>query len=79
VNISSVVVHTRSEHFTEVLEKLQQSDICEVHFHDPNGKIVVTIESDGVDGDLNHMKAIQDMKHVASASFVYSTSADEDE
>jgi len=79
LNISSIVVHTRPEHFSEVLHKLQESDFCEVHYHDPKGKIVVTIENDDLDGDIGKMKTIQDMENVASASFVYSTNADEED
>ncbi|HEX05469.1 MAG TPA: hypothetical protein ENH10_10025 [Bacteroidetes bacterium] len=79
MNISSIVVHTRPEHFSDVLDRLQQSDICEVHFHDPKGKIVVTIESGEVGSDIGNMKLIQDMEHVASASFVYSTNVDLDD
>ena len=79
MNISSIVVHTRPEHYDGLLNKLQNSDICEVHFHDPKGKIVVTIENDDLDGDVGKMKTLQDMEHVVSASFVFSTSVDEED
>jgi periplasmic nitrate reductase NapD len=77
LNISSLVVHTRPEYFEKVLKNLEESDLCEVHFHDPKGKIVVTIEEEDVKSEIEKMRSIQDMEHVASASFVYSANVDD--
>ncbi len=71
MNISSVVVKTSPQHVEEVAEELKGSELCEVFFHDKQGRIVVTIEDDGVSGELKKLKAIQSMRHVLSAELSY--------
>ena len=52
MNISSIVVQT-NPNFTEgVVELLKSSDYCDYHFHDEKGRIIVTIEGEGVEEEI---------------------------
>ncbi len=77
MNISSAVVRTKPEHVTEVLHNLESSDECDVHFHDEEGRIVVTIEGESVDEEVKKLRAIQNMEYVVSAELMYAYSDDE--
>ena len=72
MNISSIVIQTAPQHLKEVLENLRVSDICETHFHDDQGKIVVTIEGVDADEEYQKLKAIQNMQHILYAALAYS-------
>jgi len=74
VNISSIVVQTAPKYLDEVVEALKQSPLCDYHFHDAKGRIVVTIEGEGVEEEIKKLTAIQEIPHVAAAdmSFAYS-------
>jgi len=76
LNISSIVVHTRPENFENVKKSLESSGLCEIHYSDEKGKIVVTIEQENTEDEIRTMKSIQDLPNVVSASFVYSAEAD---
>ena len=43
MNVSSIVVKTDQENLQEVMDNINAIDLCEVHFNDSEGKIVVTI------------------------------------
>jgi nitrate reductase NapD len=77
MNISGVVVRTKPEHFKDVLKSLEDTDLCEVHFHDKKDRVIVTIEGEGVDEEMHKMKQIQCITNVLSAELVYSYSEDE--
>ncbi|MGE5237971.1 MAG: chaperone NapD [Chloroflexota bacterium] len=74
MNISSVVVKTAPEHLDTVLETLRGSDLCEVHFHDDSGKIIVTLEGSSIGEEMVKMKEIMNLPHVLSATLAYSYS-----
>ena len=76
-NISSIVVRTSPEYVEEVVEGLNNSELCEVHFHDKLGRIVITIEGENVGVELKKMTAIQEIDHVLSAELVYSYNEEE--
>jgi len=76
-NISSIVVKVSPEYVDKVVECLNSSDLCEVHFHDKIGRIVITIEGENVDVELEKMRAIQSMDHILSAELVYSYNEEE--
>ncbi len=77
MNISSVVVRTRPEHLDNVLESLNGSEHCEVHFHDEQGRVVITVEGENVDEEVEKLKLIQNLPDVISAELVYAYSDDE--
>ncbi len=74
MNISSIVVTTRPEHLEEVEAALLDSGLCDVHFKDEQGRIVVTVEGDDDGDESKKLKAIAELPHVAGAVFSYTYS-----
>jgi len=74
MNISSIVVQTTPAHLDTVVEALKASELCDYHFHDGLGRVIVTIEGEGVEEEIKKLTAIQEMPHVVTAemSFAYS-------
>ena len=77
MNVSSIVIKTRPGHFDEVLSWLKDSDICDVHFHDELGRIVVTIEGVNINEEMERMKTLSQAPNVLSAEMAYAYSEDE--
>jgi periplasmic nitrate reductase NapD len=77
MNISGIVVSVSPEHFSNVLEELEKSPICDVHFNDEATTIIVTLEGEGVAEETEKLRAIQSMDHIISAEMSYSYSEDE--
>ncbi len=77
MNISGVVVRAKPEHLEEVIKSLEESGMCDVHFHDDKGRIIVTIEAETTEEEVFKLKAIQSLEHVLSADLVYAYSEDE--
>jgi len=77
MNISSIVVQTKKEHSEKVITALKEGDFCEYHLHDEKGRIVVTIEGDGVEDEIKKLRQVQQIPNVISAEMVYAYSEDE--
>lgn len=77
MNVSSVVVQTRPENCDELRQKLEESELCEVHFHDELGRIIVTIEAESVSDEIAALTKIQALPNVIAADMSYSYSEDE--
>ena len=77
MNISSVVVQTVPKYLEEVVQSLKNCDACDYHMHDEKGRIIVTIEGDGVSEELKKMKVIEALPHVVSADMQMAYSEDE--
>jgi len=77
MNVSGVVVRTKPELVEEVVRGLEESGMCDVHFHDEKGRIVVTIEAETTEEEIFKLKAIQKLEHVLSAELVYAYSEEE--
>ena len=77
MNISSIVVRTRSEHIEEVIENLEKAGVCEVFHRDDKGQIVVVIEGEDISDEMSKLKAIQSVPRVLSAEMMYAYSEDE--
>ena len=77
MNVSSIVVKTDQEHLQEVIDNINAVELCEVHFNDDEGKIVVTIEGENIDEQMQRMKKIQKIPFVVSANLSYSYTEDE--
>jgi nitrate reductase NapD len=77
MNVSSIVVKTLPERAREVVGRLGSSGICEVHFHDAQGRIVVTIEGRDVNEEMQKLKRIQGLPHIISANLAYAYSEKE--
>lgn len=77
MNVSSIVVKTSSERVQDVMDQFGLTGIGEVHFHDAQGRIVVTIEGRSIDDEMEKLKQIQGMPHVISANLAYAYSEQE--
>jgi len=78
MNISSIVVQVRQEHIDEVVEALKAADFCDYHFHDKSiGKIIVTVEGEGISEEIAKVKQIQAIPHVITADMMMAYSEDE--
>ncbi len=77
MNISSIVVQTRPEYVEEVVENLKKSGVCDYHLHDAKGRIIVTIEGEGVSEELKKLRVIEAIPHVIAADMQMAYSEDE--
>ena len=78
MNISSIVVQVRQEYVDEVVESLKAADFCDYHFHDKSiGKIIVTVEGEGVSEEIEKVKKIQAVPHVIAADMMMAYSEEE--
>lgn len=66
--ISGIVVATRPEHLSKITEAVDELPWAEVHFSDPVGRLVVTLEAADLDQSMERMKALQGIPHVLSAA-----------
>jgi nitrate reductase NapD len=77
MNISSIVVQTLPQYLDEVVENLKNLDICDYHMHDEIGRIIITIEGEGVKEELRKLKIIEEVPHVIAADMQMAYSEDE--
>lgn len=77
MNISSIVVKTVPKYLDEVVEALKNCPECDYHLHDEVGRIIITIEGEGVKEELEKLKVIEAIPHVISAEMQMAYSEDE--
>ena len=77
MNISSIVVQTLPEYVEEVVESLKKSGVCDYHLHDAKGRIIVTIEGEGVSEELKKLRVIEAIPHVIAADMQMAYSEEE--
>ena len=77
MNISSIVVQTVPKYVEEVVENLKNCDACDYHLHDEKGRIIITIEGDGVSKELEKLRVVEAIPHVISADMQMAYSEDE--
>ncbi|MDF1882729.1 chaperone NapD [Sulfurimonas sp. SAG-AH-194-C21] len=77
MNISSIVVKTLPKFLDEVVQSLKDCEACDYHMHDEQGRIIITIEGDGVSQELKKMTVIEAIPHVISADMQMAYSEDE--
>ncbi|QKF82674.1 chaperone NapD [Halarcobacter ebronensis] len=77
MNISSIVVQTVPKYLEQVLEDLKNCEACDYHLHDDKGRIIVTIEGNGVKEELEKLRVIEAIPHVISADMQMAYSEDE--
>ena len=77
MNISSIVVQTLPEYVEEVVENLKKCGACDYHLHDAKGRIIVTIEGEGVSEELKKLRVIEAIPHVIAADMQMAYSEDE--
>ena len=72
MNVSSIVAKTKPEHLQDVISDINAIDLCEVHFYNDEGKIVITIEGENISEQMERMKEIQALPNVFTANLSYS-------
>ncbi|MDH4133355.1 MAG: chaperone NapD [Gammaproteobacteria bacterium] len=77
MHIAGVLVHTRPEWIENVHAKLLAIDGLELHATNPDGRMVVTIESDDRNKVAETLYRINTAENVLSASLVYEQSESE--
>lgn len=66
--ISGVVVASRPEHLSTVTDAVKSLAWADVHYSDPAGRLVVTLEANGLDASIARLELLQDLPNVLSAS-----------
>ncbi len=77
MNISSIVVQTVPKYLDEVVESLKNCEVCDYHMHDEKGRIIITIEGNGVKEELEKLRVIEAIDHVVTADMQMAYSEDE--
>lgn len=77
MNVSSIVVQTIPKYLDEVVEALKNTPECDYHFHDEKGRIIITIEGEGVSEELEKLHVIEAIPHVIAADMQMAYSEDE--
>jgi len=71
MNVSSIVVQCKQEHYDKVVEWCENSEICDFHFGDKEkGKIIITIEGEDVGEEIEKLKQIQLAPYVIAADMM---------
>jgi len=77
MNVSSIVVQTLPKFLDEVVATLKNTPECDYHMHDEKGRIIITIEGEGVSEELEKLRVIEAIPHVIAADMQMAYSADE--
>jgi len=77
VNISSIVVQTVPKYLDDVVKSLKECEACDYHMHDEKGRVIITIEGNGVKEELEKLRIIEAIPHVIAADMQMAYSEDE--
>ena len=77
MNVSSIVVQCLPKWIDEVVENLKNTPECDYHMHDEKGRVIITIEGEGVSQELEKLRVIEAIPHVISADMQMAYSEDE--
>ncbi len=78
MNVSSIVVQARNEYIEGLVNEIKECDFCDYHFHDVSiGKIIVTVEGEGIEQEMANVRKIEELDHVISAEMMMAYSEDE--
>ena len=77
MNISGILVQVKPENIEKVISSIKTTDFCEYHMHDERGRIIVTIEGEGVEEEIGKLKQLQNVKGVLAADMMYAYAEDE--
>jgi nitrate reductase NapD len=77
MNVSSIVVQTVPKYLDVVVQSLKDCEVCDYHLHDEKGRIIITIEGDGVSEELRKLSIIEKIPHVVAADMQMAYSEDE--
>jgi len=68
--VSGVLVVSQPEHQSQVRSALEMLPWAEVHHEEPNGRLVITIESDDTDQAMARLQEVKDLPRVMLAEMV---------
>ena len=77
MNISSIVVQTMPQYLEKVVQSLKDCEVCDYHLHDEKGRVIITIEGEGVAEELQKLRVIEALPHVIAADMQMAYSEDE--
>lgn len=78
MNVSSIVVQAKAEHIEALVDTFKKCDYCDYHFHDKEmGKIILTVEGEGIEEEIGKFKQIKATSHVVNADMMMAYSEDE--
>lgn len=66
--ISGIVVASRPDHIGAVSEAVEAHPWAEVHYTDTQGRMVVTVEANGVEESMERLQLLQELPQVLSVS-----------
>jgi nitrate reductase NapD len=66
--ISGVLVASLPEYLDKVILAVDAIPWADVHYSDPDGRLVVTVEGNGVDDSIERLAELQRLPNVLSAS-----------
>jgi nitrate reductase NapD len=78
VTISGIVVACRPEHLDETTRLVDELAWAEVHYRDSDGRLVVTIEADGIDASMDRLKRLRALPRVLMAELAEFVMEEED-
>jgi nitrate reductase NapAB chaperone NapD len=67
MTISGIVVACRPEHLAGMTEAVNALPWAEVHYTDPDGRLVVTIEAGDIEQSMDRLKELQGLPRVLMA------------
>ena len=76
--VSGIVVACRPEHLEETSGEVNALRWAEVHYTDPRGRLVVTLEAAGVDESIERLLQLQRLPRVLMAELAEYTIEEED-
>ena len=68
--ISGVLVVAKPEHQSQVRAALEVLPWAEVHYEDPDGRLVITIEADDTDQAIARLQQVKELPRVVLAEMV---------
>ena len=77
MNISSIVVQTVPKYLDDVVKSVKECEVCDYHMHDEKGRVIITIEGNGVKEELEKLRVIEAIPHVIAADMQMAYSEDE--
>ena len=70
-NVSSLVVLCAPSAIARLWEAINAISGAECHYKDESGKIIVTLESQSIEGEIKLLKQIEGLEGVISAQMIY--------
>ena len=71
--ISGIVMTSRPEHLVEMSQAVEAISWADIHFSDPNGRLVVTIEAADLDQSAVRLQQLQELPRVLMAALAQYT------